>query len=468
MARNILIIGNYQAEGTDSVSWFQELPYLPDYDTVVLDTSKLFTYWALAGRLEPRGEHEYFLSNVDTNDEKIRANIDLIKNKLLEMLEFQVDVFALYAPRLVIKYQLPPEYTFDGSGSAVGEFVRTSDWCPISIGTVVEKGKRIVIEDKSYEKYFKSFKGWEYYLERDSLDISELQTHYEHVCKVLGKLQPIAANSIGKPIAMKFTPSFHVWDEEHLALLASGRGWYSVPEKVGGNLVLLPIADTYHTELLIEAILERGEEFEQAPRPTWVDKIEVPGEASIKQQISLEKQTLEAVQAKIGKLETSLMELDRYKSLLYVGGLELQEICQSALERIGANTKPSPVSDEFMIEANGKEALVEVKGSIRNIDKDDIGQLITDLGQLIVQRDQAEPIKAILIGNAWRRERPDRRGTKDKPLFTRAVVNIAESQNIGLLPTIELYRAFCKVLEQPECAVKVLDELISSRGIILF
>lgn len=468
VAKNVLIIGTYYREGIDSASWSQELPYLPDYDTVILDTSKLFTYWALAGRLDQRGDQEYFLSNVNPEDERIRFNLDLVKTKLVEMLEFQVDVFALYAPELVITCRLPPEYPVDGSSSACGVFVRTNDWCPISIDTVVEKGKRIVIKDKSYEKYFKSFKGWEYYLELESLDVAELQAHYERVYKVLLKALPIATNSIEKALALKFTPCFHAWRDERISLPPSERGWYSEPEKVGGNLVLLPIADKYHTELLIEAILERGEQFEEAPRPDWVDKIEVPGEASIKQKISAEKRKIQVVEARIAKLEGSLRELDRYKALLYAGGLELQEICQSVLERLGANTKPSPVSDEFMIEVNGNEALVEVKGSIRNIDKDDIGQLITDLGQLIVHRDRPEPVKAILIGNAWRREPPSYRGTKDKPLFTREVVRIAESQNIGLLPTIELYRAFCKVLDQPGCAREVLDKLINSRGIILF
>lgn len=466
MSKNVLIIGTYHPEGVDSFSWSQELPYLPDYDTIILDTAKLYTSWALGGRLKPWKEHEYLLSNVFQDDERLRSNMTLVRNKLLEMLEFGVTVYALYGPQIVINYELGPEYSMSGSDKAYAWFITTNEWCPISIDTAIEKGKRILVKDKSYEEYFRNFTGWEYYFVPGSLEIGDLEAFYQDKWKVSPRLIPIAENSLNQPIAVRFTLVFHAWDEKAMSLPPNERGWKWKPSKIGGDLVLLPVADQYHTELLIETLLQRGKVFEETPRPTWVDKIEILGEASIKAEIAKESKKLAEQAHKVKELEASLTELRKHKRLLYSTGLELQDMCRSTLDKIGAKTRPSDVTDEFMIEVGGKEALVEVKGNTRSITKDDLSQLIADLAQQIKVTDSPTIIKGILIGNAWRQEPLDERATKD--VFTRHVVQYAEAQNIGLLATVELFNAYCKFLEQPEFGSEILDKLINSKGIIKF
>jgi len=450
MNKNILVIGTYSAEGIDSFDWWQELPNLSDYDTIILDTTRILNFWSLAGRLKQKRYNVYSLSRANEQDKRINSNLNLIRQKLLEILEFDVTVYALYAPDVTVSYQ----------EGGYKRLIYINNWCPIDIDTVSEKGKKIVVNDQSYAEFFKNFKGWEYYFEADSLKITKFQGYYERWWKVLPRLGAIASNKTERPIAVRFTPRFHFWrDTKHT-------DWLPNPEKIGGSLVLLPTTDMYDTWSLIEILLRRGKIFEETPQPTWVDKIEIPGEASLKDAIATETKKLEAVQAEIKKREDSFMELKKHKRLLYATGPELQDICKSTLEQLGAKTKPSDVTDEFIIEIEDKEALVEVKGNEKSIHKRDISQLITDRGQYLATTDQY--VKGILIGNAWRRSHPQDRDIKGKPIFARHVVEIAEDQNIGLVSTTELFKAYCKRLQEPQCKTEILNKIISGKGIIKF
>lgn len=441
---NILVIGTYSSEGIDSVSWWQELPNLSDYDVIILDISKITSVWRISGRLGDWKSGGYMVSNVNEQDRKIRQNLSLINTKLLEMLEFDSIIYALY--------QQPVRINYDGA------LFSTNEWCPISISTFSEKGRTIILQNDSYKEYFKYFKGWEYYFVSDSLAIGELEKYYESKYKVVELLEPIATNKVEKPLAIELTFYFFQWEDKN-------RNSFNITSrKTGGTLVLLPITGTYDTAPLIEILLQRSKEFKETPRPTWVNKIEVPGEASIKAEIANESKKLEEQAHRVKELEASLLEVEEYKRLLYSTGYELQETCKLTLEKIGAKTNPSDVTDEFMIEINGKHALVEVKGNTKSITKDDLSQLIADLAQQIKVTDSPGIIKGILIGNAWRELPLDERANKD--VFTRHVVDYAEAQNIGLISTVELFSAYCKILEQPKCRADILDKLIDSKGII--
>lgn len=468
MSKNVLIIGSYSVEGIDSFSWFQELPNISDYDTIILDTARIFVSWSLAGKLKHFKGNIYFLQNPSELDKKIKSNIHMVREKLIEILEFDVNIYVLYLPDIDISTGITH---IDMSGDALIPFVNTNAWCPISIDIVSEKGKTIYVKDDSYKGYFSDFKGWEYYFVPDSLKTDELESYYRQKWKVIPHLDIIATNKTDKPIAIEFLPRFHFWpSKEQLRRFPFDQyGWgFYLNKKMGGSLVLLPVADKYNTGPLIEILLQRGKEFEETPPPSWVNNIEVPGEVSLKREIAVEKQNLEAVEAKIEELEASLMGVEKYKRLLYADGLELQDICKLTLEKLGAKLKPSPVSDEFMIEVDGKEALVEVKGSTKNIDKDDIGQLITDLGQLVMTMEEPKIVKGILIGNAWRLLPLEDRDTKDKPLFTGHVVQYAETQNIGLISTTDLFKAYCKTVEEPQHKTEILSKIISGKGVIKF
>ncbi|GAG90465.1 unnamed protein product, partial [marine sediment metagenome] len=221
-----------------------------------------------------------------------------------------------------------------------------------------------------------------------------------------------------------------------------------------------------HTESHTEVLLRRIKGVEKTPPPEWVTSIEIPGELPLKNEIATEEQKLQAIKSKIDRLGVSLGELQEYKGLLYETGLPLQELVKSTLEKLGTNTESSPVSDEFIINVGGKKALIEVKGVSKGISKDHLGQLIVDRGEYF--KLSGQDIKGILIGNAWRLLRLEQRDTKGKAIFPRNIVQIAQNQDIGLISVTELFRAFCKTLEEPEYKKEVLNKIITGKGVITF
>lgn len=474
-----MLISSHSFEGVDSFDWFQELPNIADYDIIILDTPRILTFWSLGGKLKSYAENQYFISKIDQIDEKVKSNLLLIKQKLVEILEFDVTVYVLHIPNIIIGTKarvLPASVTApDMPGRSIDvfvpkklhrskwvleSFVNTDEWCPISISTVAEKGKKILVKNQAYEEYFKDFKGWQYRFDIDSLDISDFAMAHSDEWKVIAMPQVVATNKVEKPIAVEFVPLFcELGSAEHDA-------WPNVPTKRGGSLVLLPVIDIYHTEPLVEVLLRRIKGFEKTPPPGWVSSIEIPGEVPLKNEIAVEKQNLEAVESKIKGLEDSLTELEKYKGLLYETGLPLQELVKSTLQKLGAEIKPSIVTDEFIIGIGGKEALIEVKGLTRSISKDDIGQLFMDMGEHL--KATGENIKGILIGNAWRLLPLEQRDTHDKPIFPHNIVKIAWNQDIGLISTTELLKAFCKTLEEPQYKKEVLNKIIAGKGVITF
>ena len=205
-------------------------------------------------------------------------------------------------------------------------------------------------------------------------------------------------------------------------------------------------------------------EVEETPPPIWVNDIEIPGESLYKTKLYKGTEKLQKAESELESLEASLQQLQKYKRLLYDTGVSLEEISKQTLGELGAEIKPSVVTDEFIIEIDNKEALAEVKGNTKSVKKEDIGQLIVDLGQHF--NDTGQVIKGILIGNDWRLlPLADREG---KLIFTPQTIDAAQNYNIGLLSTVELFKAYCKVLEEPDCRLEILGKIIDSKGIIRF
>lgn len=431
----ILLISFHSFEGVDSVDWSQKLPNISDYDIIILDTVSIFTL----GLFDFGGKQI---------GRRIESNLHLVMKKLMEILEFNVTVYALYTTDIK---SVTEDKTYD---------IHADAWCPISISTVDETGKTILVKNEAYEEYFKDFKGWRYHFDIDSLRTDAFQAAYESKWKVDVELNVIATNKVNKPIAVEFVPLFHRWEN------AEHSSWQHMPTTIGGSLVLLPVIDAFHTEPHIEVLLRQIKGFEETPPPSWVSSIEIPGEVPLKDEIAVEKQSLEAVESKVKGLEDSLTELEKYKGLLYETGLPLQELVKSTLEKLGAEIKPSIVTDEFIIGIGGKEALIEVKGLTRSISKDDLGQLIVDKGEHL--KATGEDIKGILIGNAWRLLPLEQRGARNKPIFPHNIVKIARNQDIGLISTTELLKAFCKTLEEPQYKKEVLNRIIAGKGVITF
>lgn len=465
MNKNILIVGTYFDKAVDSYRWWSELPNLSDYKTIILDPTRILHDWLYSGRVKPISRNRYLLSDKNEQDDKIESNIRLVWRKLIEILPFDVNIYVLYSPTVRIDY-IVETHSKQPSASVTKEtarFVETDSWSPISIAVHSEIGKIINVKDNSYKQYFKDFNKWEYYFIPETLQINVLENNYEKKWKVIVETTNIATNNVEKPLAIKINTYFHNWVYDDYGEL---EGWRSHPDVYGGEITLLPIMDIYNTRAHIDFLLKKIGLFTETPPPAWLNSIEIPGEAPLKQDIVTQKQQLDIIASEVKEKENSLAELQKYKGLLYETGESLQELVKTVLEHLGAGIEPSPVSDEFIINISGRKTLIEVKGNTKSIIKRDLGQLITDLGEYL--KTANEDIDGILIGNAWRLEPLEQRDKHDKPIFSQAVVQIANNRNIGLLSTTELFGAYCQVLEDTTRKEDILNEIIGGKGILKF
>lgn len=448
MSKNILVIGTYTSEDVDSYDWWQQLPNISEYDTIILDTTKILRFMENSGRLEHREGNVYTIDDESEAYKRISTNLDLVRKKLIEKLEFESTIYALYLPESIINYH---PFHLDGSGKGYLGSIRTNEWCPVSINIIQEAGKFISITEPSYQNYFRDFKEWQYYFESESLDITDIEEYYADKWDVWFRLDPIAINKVEKPLAIT------------VLFLFSTQGEVT-PQRVGGKLVLLPVVNQYDTNASISYLIQLGKQFDTTPPPSWINNVEIPGEASFKKDIRNKKQQLEAFESAVRKLEDSLVELQKYKGLLYETGFTLQELVKSTLGKMEVNVKPSIVTDEFIIEINGKDTLVEVKGNVKSITKDDVAQLVTDLMEHLKKTGQE--IDGILIGNGWRLEPLEQRDVGNKPVFSRDAIRVAANHKIGLLSTTELFKVYCQTLETPTRNKEILNKIITGKGVL--
>lgn len=447
MSDKVLVIGTYLAEGVDSFDWWQQLPNISEYDTIILDTTKILRFMENTGRLEHVKDNIYAVDDENEMYKQISANLDLVRNKLLEKLEFEATVYALYLPENIIGYN---PFHLNGSGEGYLGSIRTNEWCPVSIDIVQETGKFIGVIDTSYQDYFKDFKEWQYYFDSKSLQITDIEKYYTDKWVVLAKPNPIAINKVERPIAVEVGFMFYL----------------RTTQRIGGRLVLLPVANQYDTNSSISFLLQRGKQFEATPPPSWVNEIEIPGEGQLREDVENKKQQLKSIESEVQESEGALAEFIKYKGILYETGIPLQKLVESTLGKMGASLKPSVVTDEFILEVGSKEALIEVKGNVRSVTKDDVAQLVADLMEHLKKTGQE--IKGLLIGNGWRLEPLEQRDARNKPIFSRDAIRVAENHNIGLLSTAELFKAYCQILVDPTRKEEMLGRIINSRGIIKF
>jgi len=429
MRNKILVIGDYVTRNVDSCRWNDNLYNLTDYEIVIIDTSSLYKEWSIPS------PGEYTLKQWSEVTRSIQNNFTYIRKKIIESLLIDTQILILFNPNSTLSCW--QDYTHDS--------LQTNDWFPISVETQNENGTTVILRNKTYQEYFKRLKSWKYYyLPMENDDNDEIRQFYKpNILKV--ERDVIATNKLGQPLAMELVPSY---------LKFGSRGYTEQTSRI----ILLP-ATSEDSSDDIDTIISLTKSIDQTEAPDWVDNINIPNELKLKGELDTAENVLINARDKYSNLVN-------HKVLLFDFSYSLQNICELTLKELGATIKPSIVTDEFIIEYNGKEALIEVKGKSKSIHKDDIGQLITDIGQHVAET--GKPIKGLLIANGWRNLPPKERETGNRKTFPKEIVHIADTQNIGLLSTIDLFEAYCHWLDGKLTKDKFLNTLLNSSGIIRF
>ena len=178
---NTVVLGYYDSKEVDSFLWWKELPNISEYDTIILDTAQLLNHWS--GRIEHVAGDDYRLTEPNSLDDKVDSNLERIRKRLLEKLEFDATIYVVYVPG--IRICRPPQ-----------DPICTDEWCPLTVDTIRDSGTIIDPVDKAYGEYFSRFKSWGYYFVPDSINTWEIQGHYLKKWALTIHPRPLAVNKL--------------------------------------------------------------------------------------------------------------------------------------------------------------------------------------------------------------------------------------------------------------------------------
>jgi len=256
-----------------------------------------------------------------------------------------------------------------------------------------------------------------------------------------------AVDSVGYPIAVEF-------------LVGEGRVCFLPPPN---NVTV----DQFGAALA-KIITTHFRKASQVDAPAWAGGIAVPGANIHDEEIAaLRKRTEETAQL-IGSLEDDRKKLLDYVQLLFgYGKGVLEPAVRSALRLIGFDVRePEEYEGEWDVELkephSGRTALGEVEGAESVIDVDKYRQLLDYIEQESLEgRDH----KGILIGNGFRLLPPEAPERQNQ--FSDHAQRGAARNQFCLLPTTELFKAVCAVLESPQDEILksgIRESLLSTTG----
>ena len=434
-----LIIGSTGYTGIDSVEWdVDDLPNIVDYDVIIVDVRAL--------------------------DEKM---LSTVSNKRLETLRVQLTRLLHSNGRIIIVtdfkkiHKRPQQYP---------ESADNYDWCPVEIGISNESGESIAIKEQRFPGYIKHLNSWPYYFFIPRSCLSRQLTDFlgpTHDTKYSLPLSSFVENRYQKTIAGSV--NIEVTRKQRKS---SGYNSYDhypdTPDIVTGEIVLLPLIEKLDHKEAVRLVLEDliGISMDYEP-PSWVDPIVVPHTKEIEDEIKEKENEIDEISGAIGKLENKLESLNSYRRLLYSSGFDLEEIVKICFEELGAKVTPARYGqEEYVLEFEGAEYLVEVKGVSKSISLGHLRQLNDYI--LKYEEDTGKACKGLLFGNSWRTTPPDERNTTEKPEFPGNVVSRAEQWNIGLISSTKFFEVFCTFLNDRSKGAQILQEIINISGVVNF
>lgn len=261
----------------------------------------------------------------------------------------------------------------------------------------------------------------------------------------------LAVDSVGHPIGIEFA-------------LGAGRICFvPIPDGATGDRVGSAIAR------VVEAHYGGPSEIEV---PAWAVDVDVPGATAHDAVISKLEEDQGRIEREIEQLKQKRVDLLNYRVLLYgYGKSVLEPVVRSALRPLGfVVLEPDEYKGEWDVELHEPRssftALAEVEGSEGIINVDKFRQLLNYVqDEALEGRDH----KGILIGNGYRLTAPG--AAERQKQFSGHALNGANKNEYCLLPTSELFKAVCAVLEAPDdegLKIGVRDSILSTVGVWSF
>ena len=260
-----------------------------------------------------------------------------------------------------------------------------------------------------------------------------------------------ATDSIGHPVAVEFI---------------SGAGricFFPVPEGIPGDRLGAAIAR------VVEVHYGGPSEIDA---PEWSRTIDVPGATANDARIKELAGRKAELETEIAELAHRRAEILNYRLLLYgYGKSVLEPIVRSALRLLGFRVpEPDEYKGEWDVELyqplTAETAIGEVEGSTGIVDVEKYRQLLDYIQAEILE---ARDHKGILIGNGYRLKPLD--APERQRQFSDHALRGAAKNGYCLLPTTELFKAVCAVLEAPNdeaLKISIRKSILATVGVWTF
>ena len=330
-------------------------------------------------------------------------------------------------------------------------------WSPITIGTKQESGTTVKIRGQQFAKFLCLLKEWQYYYFIPQASLTTELTQVcggTHICRYKNNIEPLAVSRYDRLLAFSMTfDIFAVKDDIYIQTL--------------GKMTFLPVIGGLEERDAVRIVLEELLGVAQITLPpAWVDTVPIPLATDVQKEIDDKETQIATLNNSIAELENEKQKIEKYKTLLYASGHELEDIFADCLARMGGKVTPAKYSEEeFILEVKGGIYLVECKGVGNSIALTHVRQL-TDY-MLKFEEDEGKAGKGILLGNAWKDIPIEQRTGNEHIFFPDNVVNRAQKLDICLLSSVDFYFAFCKFLAGEIVGEVILDQIVNTIGVVI-
>jgi len=416
----VLVIGSTKHQHATCIDWLSiDTVNIVDFDTVVVNTRSL----------SPE-----IIQEIDTQGSSIRTS-------LARLLASQGSIVVLGDKLTQVKT--------NKNGTVDNYF-----WSPVVLSIVSETGDTITLKINKFPNYLSKLKKWNFYYKiPDNFLTPELiKICGNHLCYT--DLDVLATNRYESILAG--TLAFTIEDTKHQRIYTTG------------HITLMPsledVDDRQSVSLALEDLL--GLPQETLP-PEWAETIKMPLVGEIRSEVEERETTIASLEREISDRLEKIRSLEIYKKLLYAGGHELEALFADCLEQCGGVIKPAHYSDEeFILEYKEETYLIECKGVGKSIARSHVVQLLGYLTKF--EEDEGRAGKGILLGNAWKDLPLSKRNQADTPMFPDNVTQMATSNSITLVSSVDFFHVFCRFLGKEIPGKAILDQITDAVGVVDF
>ncbi|WP_418284883.1 hypothetical protein [Halorubrum sp. DTA46] len=329
-------------------------------------------------------------------------------------------------------------------------------WLPIGVGLDEEKRGDLVSAEPEWEWYFDDDFTWETILQIGASVQNPDSGYFDPRPPKSGpapkarvaqptlpepSVEGLAANNVNRLLAAKVQVNSERFEDREL-------------HESDGHIYLLPPHPSQEPGEFVRGLLEHEFGLDVEHRPDWVNDYSLPNEDKFRDQIG-------QLETEVSDLEANVQEARKYRTILFEGDKELEELVPEVLRKLGLNVDGEVSGGrDGAINFEEKTFILEITGQNTGVDHGKIRQLEDHLDNAASEGFGTNRT-GLLIFNHFKDRNP-----ADRQLTTSNFKDRLEKEDCKLLTTVDLYQILCDYERGDIDANEVVDLFTSDNTII--